>query len=377
MPKAQREAKMRTMHETIETPILDEVDVLVCGGGMTGFPAAIASARNGARTIMAESEGYLGGTATAGLMNGYAPYFSDGLGHQIVGGIIYEFTERLEKEDALPHHGFTPTDGFCKLQFDPEIFKRVAMAMVRESGASVLLHSHVASPLMDGRRVIGAAFQSRKGRWGILARAIVDATGDGSLAAWAGAPFDEATGEANTLMFSICNIDMDRTAQAMASRMGGEEADRFLAWYRRHGTLSVVIQSDFPDVYQDAVAKGEFPSNPKGIEDGFDMQGIHGLSRKGFAYVFGPMIRGSCLDPVDASRKEADAYERVWHQMRLVRRVPGFEKAVVVQVAPAIGVRRSRSVRCEHELTEEETAEGSRHRDRDRKSTRLNSSHTT
>jgi glycine/D-amino acid oxidase-like deaminating enzyme len=351
---------LKSIQEVLDTPVMAEVDVLVCGGGMTGFPAAIAAARNGAKTMLVEAEGSLGGTATAGLMCGYTPYFNDGEGNRVVGGIIYEFTERLDAEDALPLKAFTPTEGFCKLQFDPEILKRVAMDMTREAGVEVLLHSQVGSPLMEGQRVVGATFEGRRGRFGVLAGATVDATGDGSMAAWAGAPFEEATGNTSTLMYMICNIDLDATARAMASRLDPRRAEELLKWYRAHGTLSVVIQSDFPDVYEEAVASGDFPADAKTREDGFDMQGVHGLARKGFAYVFGPYVRGSCLEPRETSRMEADAAERVWQQMKLVRRVPGLENASVVQVAPSLGVRASRHVECEYQISHGDTLEGAK-----------------
>ena len=351
---------MRIIRELFETPVLDEVDVLVCGGGMTGFPAAVAAARDGARTVLVEGEGSLGGTATAGMMNGYPPNFGDGLGNQVVGGIMYEFTERLEAEDALPVGGFSPSGGDCKLQFDPEVFKLVAMQMVRESGAEVILHCQAVNPLMDQNRVTGASFLGRGGRFAVGASATVDATGDGSIAAWAGAPFEEADHNTSTLMYRICNVDLDATAEAMAARMPGEKAKSFLEWYRRHGTLSVVVQSDFPDIYDEAVGSGSFPTDPKAHGDGFDMQGIHGLSRKGFAYVFGPHVRGSCLDPRDTSRREMDATRLIRMQLELVRRVPGLERAELVQVAPSLGVRASRHISCEYMVTREDVAGGSR-----------------
>lgn len=351
---------MKTVREIAEIPILDDFDVLVCGGGMTGFPAAVASARNGAKTILVESGTFLGGTATAGLMGGYPPVFNDGCGNQIVGGIIYEFTERLGREDALPLDSLGPTEGYCKLQFDPEIFKRVAMEMVQEAGAEVMLDSRIGPPLLDGKTVVGVTLQTREGRFGVLARATVDGSGDGCIAAWSGCPFDEAGGGVSTLMFQICNIDLDTTANAMASRMETVAAREFMAWYNRHGTLSVVIPSDFPDIFGEAVRQGDFPGRPKEMDEGFDMQGIHGLSRKGFAYVFGPLVRGSCLDPRETSRKLISAQRRVWKQMELVRRIPGLEKAVVVQTAPALGVRASRHLHCEYELTQDDLLQGRR-----------------
>lgn len=354
---------MRYIHEAHDTPVLDDVDVLVCGGGMTGFPAAVAAARNGAKTMLVDSEGSLGGTATAGAMNGYPPVFNDGQGNQVVGGIVYELTERLRDGGALPADSFTPTEGLCKLQFDPEILKREAMSMVSEAGSEVLLRCHMISPLLDGKSTIGASFVSRKGRFAVIAKAVVDATGDGSLAAWAGVPFEEATSNTSTLMFRICNIDLDRAAEAMASRMEHTKAETFRKWYRRHGTLSIVIQSDFPDIYREAVDNGEFPRDPRTKEGGFDMQGIHGLLGRGFAYVFGPIVRGSCLDPVETSRSEIAAAQRVWDQMRLVRKVPGLEEARVVQVASALGVRGSRHLRCEYEMTPDDVSQGARFED--------------
>jgi hypothetical protein len=161
-------------------------------------------------------------------------------------------------------------------------------------------------------------------------------------------------------MYRICNVDLDVTAEAMAARMPGEKARSFLEWYRRHGTLSAVVQSDFPDIYEEAVGSGSFPPDPKAHGNGFDMQGIHGLSRKGFAYVFGPHVRGSCLDPRDTSSREMDANGLVKMQLELVRRIPGLERAELVQVATSLGVRASRHITCEYMVTKEDVAGGSR-----------------
>ena len=159
-----------------EVPVVEEADVIVCGGGPAGSAAAIAAARAGARTRLIESQGSIGGVWTTGLMT----EFSDTRNKQ---GIVQEILDNLRRRGGLSggHYG----------TFDPEIMKRVLDGMCSEAGVAVRLHTLVAGAIKnsDGR-LTHVITESKSGREAWAAKCFVDATGDGDLAARAGCGFD-------------------------------------------------------------------------------------------------------------------------------------------------------------------------------------------
>lgn len=194
------------------------VDVVVCGGGPAGFIAAVASARNGARTVLVETHGFLGGMATAALVGPISKFNSRG--KRVVRGIPEEFINRLAKLGGarvdLPS-GNVP--------FDAELYKLVAMRLVREAGVEVMLHSKVVgvssvdrkgSPV--GQRVVVAVDGSE---CVLEAKMVIDATGTGSVVALADLPWHYRRGpdgemQPMSLQFVLGGIDTDSLTLLMA-----------------------------------------------------------------------------------------------------------------------------------------------------------------
>jgi hypothetical protein len=202
--------------ETIPEPnktidVVRECDVVVVGGGPGGIGAAVSAARNGADTVLIERYGYLGGMGTGGLVT-IIPCLSDFDGTMQVGGINQEWIERLTMREAETHPPaeiwgstdkrlisywndrsfFTVREGhivYASL-IDAEISKCILNDMVAEAKVKSYLHSWGTMPIMEGNKAIGVVFESKSGRQAILAKVVIDSTGDGDLLPYAGAAFD-------------------------------------------------------------------------------------------------------------------------------------------------------------------------------------------
>lgn len=201
-----------------------ETDVLVVGGGPAGIGAALGAARTGAKVILVERYGFLGGNATAALVMPLMSFHTQrpsfmranvtnllpddhGPGHPIIAGVVQELLERLVAAGgAIPPSLST---GFV-VPFDPETFKGVVLDLLHEAGVKLLLHAF-ASDVLEAPAVSGVVFETKSGPIVIKAGAVVDCTGDGDLAARAGAPFEYGRAEDGlvqpmTLMFRIADF---------------------------------------------------------------------------------------------------------------------------------------------------------------------------
>lgn len=193
------------MEPATRVEVVDEVDVLVVGGGPAGVCAAVAAARMGAKTFLVERHGFLGGMWTAGMVLTLAGYNSWLRPYQrCVGGIPAEWLER-----ATQLGGAEDNEGWV-LNSDPEIMKLVADEMVLESGVRLLLHSWAARPIVEGGRVGGMFVENVDGRRAILARAVVDCTGNGDVIARSGAQIAKGdTLQPMTMPFRLLGVETD------------------------------------------------------------------------------------------------------------------------------------------------------------------------
>ena len=194
------------------TPVYATTQVLVVGGGAAGTAAAVAAARAGAETMLVESRGCLGGLATNGLII-LLLTLDDGHGHQVVAGLCQEVVDRVtargaaffprpgewgSTDDALVAEylrwglvwGSGPHRVRYSVAYDPEEFRLALNEMCEGSGVRLLFHCWACEGLRDGDRVRGVTFQSKRGRFAILADVVIDATGDGDVFASLGAPFE-------------------------------------------------------------------------------------------------------------------------------------------------------------------------------------------
>jgi hypothetical protein len=206
---AEQDGPQRTVHEPArETPVHEETDVLVVGGGPAGCAAAVAAARLGAKVTLVERYNHLGGLSTGGLVI-WIDRMSDWSGKQIITGFASEILDRLPEgavAGAPPEQwGSTDPEQVAHWRerlsafrdvvtwspmIDPEWLKYESVELAQDAGVRLPLHSWVVDVLVDGRELRGAIFESKQGRRAILAKVIVDASGDLDVCAAAGVPYE-------------------------------------------------------------------------------------------------------------------------------------------------------------------------------------------
>ncbi len=219
-----------------ETKVCRTADVVVVGGGPGGIGAAVSAARNGADTVLIERYEHLGGMGTGGLVT-IIPSMTDVNGNQVIAGITQEWIERLNKRDGADypkkeHWGSTDKKlveyyknrspfyatgnrvGYSA-HIDAEISKCLFQDMMEEAGIKTYLHSWGTEPIMEGNKARGVIFESKSGRQAVLAKVVIDSTGDGDLLPYAGADFEthiERTMRMSNLSFSywIDNVDLKK-----------------------------------------------------------------------------------------------------------------------------------------------------------------------
>jgi flavin-dependent dehydrogenase len=185
------------------TPVIAETDVLVVGSGPGGLAAAVSSARAGVPTMLVERYGCLGGNLTHVGVEGIAWYRQEKTVD--VEGIGLEFEKRAKNFGAA-----APEPQSLSQAINAEMFKIVADTWVQEAGVETLLHALAVGVIRDGDGLKGIIAESKSGRQAILAKRIVDATGDADIAALCGAPYRKTPKEdmlSVTVMFSCSGVD--------------------------------------------------------------------------------------------------------------------------------------------------------------------------
>jgi hypothetical protein len=328
--------------------VCHEAEVVVVGGGVAGIAAAVAAARNGAKTILLERYGHLGGLASGGLVTLIMP-MSDGTNTPQIAGICQEVIDRLDAEGAVLHpkmadlgssrpelidfwknYSFCVIDGKIRLCafMDPEILKCVLNDMAEEAGVKLLLHSWVVRALVNQDMVQGIVFESKSGRQAVLGKIIVDTSGDGDVFASAGAPFD--------------------------SQMSPEDRSSRLALPFRIGNINP--QKFFGFRKTNAQAYNELVRELENLR-GFTM--FLRTNREDMIWVNNniPNLNGLNID--DLSWLEVDGRKRmrITHEF-LKKRMPGFEDSFIVDTASQIGVRCTRRLSGEYVVTAREVYSG-------------------
>jgi len=308
------------------TPIAADVDVLVVGGGPTGVGAALAAAREGARTLLIERHGMLGGVWTAGLLN---PYFD----FQRKGWIVAELIERLKKAHAWRAWKFSWT-------FDTEAMKLLLEAMLVEAGAATWYYSFVADTIVEQGRVRGVIVEGKSGREAVLAKVIVDCSGDGDVAARAGVPFrlgriSDSACQPMTLMFEIDGLGdwVQTKAEDLYDQMSEAIGRRGLGVTLPFGRVN----------YAPWIINVPRPGAA-------DVQATH-------VYQMNP------LDTRDLTRATIQARRQAHELVEAMKGVPGLGRVRLVQTAAAIGVREARHLVGRYTLGLEDLKAGRRFED--------------
>ncbi|MCB0060873.1 MAG: FAD-dependent oxidoreductase [Caldilineaceae bacterium] len=186
-----------------ELPIVATPDVLVCGAGLAGIGAAVAAARGGANVMVIERNGFAGGFFTAIIGSAFDGFVDERTGTPVVGGIVFEMLERMGviQPGQGPQLRYNVNGDFSFVEMhpdrviprcDPERFKRAADAILLEAGVTILYHTQVADVLSSHGHIESVIVSNKAGLVAIQPKVVIDCTGDGDVAAWAGAPFEKA-----------------------------------------------------------------------------------------------------------------------------------------------------------------------------------------
>jgi len=336
-------------------------DVVVAGGGLAGVTAAVASARTGARTLLVEQHGFLGGQGVMGATGWHSFFnvFDVPPGYprlRVAGGIAQELVDRIQAAGGgLGHIRMERGGDFVSMltPVEPEVARRELFRICREAGVQLLLHTGIDEVRADsGGRITGLMLCNREGRARVSARIYVDCTGDGSVAAGAGAPYErflpgQPGAYAAGFTFRLCNVDL----QALEADLEARGLITQIAHAVKPGTRA-------PDL----------------VRLGIDM---HKLQAQGASGIPGYFLSSSlrpreltyvnCINygPNDgmsaAALTEAEVALRA--QMLEIaeffrRSFAGCEQCYAAGSAAAAGQRRGLAIHCDYELTQADCTEG-------------------
>ncbi|MBQ3821288.1 MAG: FAD-dependent oxidoreductase, partial [Bacteroidales bacterium] len=328
-------------------PVRDEVDVLVVGGGPAGLMAAQAAALvEGTRVMLIENRGSLGGNMTQGLpLLG----FLGRKGNEVIKGLPLRFVERLRERGQATHHRACPLHVSLTM-IVPEGTKRLAWEIMEECGVKVLMYVMCVDTIVEDGRVKGVIIESKKGREAILAKCVVDCSGDGDVAYRAGAPMaygnDKGIAQPPTLMFSMRGVDSRKLRDAVADHPDIYDID-FIPneFFRADDNCTMVgfrnqIRQARELGYKLPVERTIFMTGMAPDEWWVNMSRVNGVDS---------------TDPEQYTRGEEICIKQNAEIVRYLKAfIPGFENAYVDRVAPFMGIRESRRIVGEYILTEQD-----------------------
>jgi hypothetical protein len=323
-----------------QTPVFGDFDVLVVGGGPSGLAAAVSSARHGARTLLVERYGFLGGMGTAGGVTNFAGLYGTrgGVMQQLVHGVADELLARIDALGGLnaPQDGL---QGRIRVRsYDVAAYKCAADGLLLDAGVELLFHAWAGGVVMRDGRVDAVLLETKSGRQAVRARQFIDCSGDGDIAHFAGVPATLGDGAGEmlypTTMFRIGRVDAAR-AQAAIGEFKAID-----------GLMDAASgRYDFPRrgaILRPQRNPSEWRANVTQLRN----------------------AQGRAVDATDArqlSAAEVEGRRQIVEYMRFLRaEVPGFEQAEISEIAAQVGVRETRRVHCRHMLSGDEVLGGAR-----------------
>jgi hypothetical protein len=345
----------RTIREPAQNiKVLTEAEVVVVGGGPGGHSAAIAAARNGAKTVLVERYGHLGGMATGGIVI-QIPHMSDGSENQQIAGLTQEWIDRLDPIDGVlvPRRGqigspdaklvkywrrFMGNVAGGKIEYtawvDPELLKCVLNDMVEDAGIKLLLHSWGTRAIIEDNTVKGIVFESKSGRQAVTGKVIIDGTGDGDLlpssgAEWEGGFDPSLRSSMLALVFRIGNCDYQKYCDFREAQP--EKAGELMKEMTKiAGTMLAPLPSPRNDVMW---VNNWIPGlDNLNVEHLTELEvSMRRMMRKGFDF--------------------------------MKKNIPGFENSFILDTASQTGTRGGRRVIGETRLTEADMKNGKKFED--------------
>lgn len=329
-----------------EIPVRLEVDVLVVGGGPSGIIAAKAAAEDGLSVTLIDSRSFVGGNMTIGL-----PIlgFLGQKGNQIIKGQPQVFIDKLKEVDAASEHRPCPLHMSLTL-VEPEAVKNVGLEMLTQAGVNVMLYTFFAGVVMDGDTIKGVIVESKSGREAILAKTVIDCTGDADVAFRAGVECEYGNEKGGvqppTLMFCLGGVDTEKLRLSIAEEPRTYLTDFIPAEYFGQNNQFIVV--------------GLRSLMEKARQNGFNLPVertiiITGL-REGEVWINMTRVNGvNGTNPASLTFGETEGRRQIIDiQKYLIEYVPGFENAYFTKMAPFIGIRETRRIVGKYVLTSED-----------------------
>jgi hypothetical protein len=332
-------------------------DVVVAGGGTAGVVAAIASARQGARTALIEVKGYTGGTVTEGGTALHSFYnlwkaFPGITKRQVIHGIPAEIIDRLVKVGGTTGHcemerGYE-YDSVCTA-IDTESYKLITMEMLDEAGVFMALHTLVVGAVRDGTRIKGVITESRSGREAFYAKCFIDCTAYGDLAARAGAEYFEPNDYDVCNSVGIGNVSMDKYYEYLKSNNAVGQLARGMRSGRPDQIIRVGNESvRLPDGFTEEARAIGMSMITTSVHDNYLM-----------------FIKCNLKLPVSPTDRDAVSKAELTIRRNMAKAVelfkkyvPGCENAFMARTSPRLCIRRARLIACDYDITHEDVIEG-------------------
>ena len=301
-------------------------DVVVVGSGPAGIAAAVCASRNGAKTLLIESCGRVGGISTSGMMS----HFTGRVGNRF----YREILERAAKKNPFEN-------GKIKIQIDPELLTLTYIEMLEEASVDILLYTTFCDVTMENNTVTGVICHSKDGFSAYSAKVVIDASGDGDVAFKSGAEYfkgREIDGRMQpaTLMFKVGGVDMSRAVFP--------------------GSFETLVPTDKGELQ--ALAREKLPS-PAGHVLLYEST-IPGIVTCNMTNVIG--IDGTKAE--DLTRAEIICRKQMPLILDFLREyAPGYENCYIIGSASLIGIRETRHFKGVKTITEQEIADAVQHED--------------
>ena len=343
---------------------IKEFDVVVIGAGPGGLAAALSAARNGARVLLVEKNGYLGGNMAIGLpLLGYL----DRDGKKVIGGIADEFMKDMAQYKtaygtAASEHKVCPMHNSVTL-YDHELFKIVALRKVLKENIEVLFHTDVESVEVENAHLKKVILRGKGWRILVSARVFIDATGDGDVAYLTGASFEKGQKDTGvlqppTMMYTVAGVDIDKTIDYLAENPDQMErsktidcANGYDADFFRSDPAFVMVA--MRKLVSQLRAEGKMPINRENII-------IINSLLPGEVHLNCTRHLGTDGSNVfSVTRAEIEGYLQIEEFTEVLKQhVPGFENCYISQIYPSLGIRESRRFSGIRRLTEKDLVEG-------------------
>lgn len=316
-------------------PVVAEPDVLVCGTGCAGIGAAVAAARSGATTLAIDRAGFAGGFFTNIIGSAFDGFVYEETGRPVVGGVVFEMLERMGviEPGTGPNLSFNVNGDFTEVEkhperliprCDPERFKRAADDILEDAGVRTLYHSQVSDVVMRDGRVDAVIISNKDGLVAVKPKVVVDCTGDGDVAAWAGAPYEKAESlQPMSLHFRIAYVELTFELRRKCAEV--------LAQAHREGRIGLY--------------GGPWPATFSGRD----------------IYFNAIRTPGDSTNPADWTRAEIQGRRDAWTMFELWKEaLPEFQDAYFFTSGPTAGARESRRIVGDYMLTGDDVRQARR-----------------